>query len=217
MIMKMSRLVVQNQLTNILSIRLIGNMIYMILRRAAIMVMAIQALFAGSLCADNNIYALSNNNNNNYAKSASPIITSLSNEPSNITITTYSNSVYSIPSTSVQVNRFSTNYTIAGTISSLNDSKDLITSTIVNDFDKSPNVGYIVNSSSSQTSSTAPPHSTSQLGLPNPFVSEDLINQKMTNEIQGAIAAAASSTSSTEKHVEIKCKFGMILGDYKCS
>ena len=43
------------------------------------------------------------------------------------TITTYSSSVYSIPSTSVQLNTFNTNYTIAGTISSLNESKELIT------------------------------------------------------------------------------------------
>ena len=133
----------------------------MVLRRQAIIVLAIQALFLGSLWADNNnnIYALNNNNNNNdNTKSASSIITSLTNKPSNITITTNSNSVYSIPSTSVQLDRFSTNYTIDGKISSLNNSKDLITSTIVDDFDKNPNIGYIVNSSSSQTSST-------QLGL----------------------------------------------------
>jgi hypothetical protein len=131
----------------------------MVLRRQAIIVLAIQALFLGSLWADNNnnIYALNNNNNYN-TKSASSIITSLTNKPSNITITTNSNSVYSIPSTSVQLDRFSTNYTIDGKISSLNNSKDLITSTIVDDFDKNPNIGYIVNSSSSQTSST-------QLGL----------------------------------------------------
>ena len=180
----------------------------MVLRRQAIIVLAIQALFLGSLWADNNnIYALNNNNDN--TKSASSIITSLTNKPSNITITTNSNSIYSIPSTSVQLDRFSTNYTIDGKIS-LNNSKDLITSTIVDDFDKNPNIGYIVNSSSSQTSST-------QQGLPNPFVSKDLINQKITNEIQGAIAVAASSTKSTEKHVEIKCTFGMILADYYCS
>ena len=185
----------------------------MVLRRQAIIVLAIQALFLGSLWADNNnnnIYALNNNNNNDNTKSASSIITSLTNKPSNITITTNSNSVYSIPSTSVQLDRFSTNYTIDGKISSLNNSKDLITSTIVDDFDKNPNIGYIVNSSSSQASST-------QLGLPNPFVSKDLINQKITNEIQGAIAAAASSIKSTEKHVEIKCTFGMILANYYCS
>jgi hypothetical protein len=98
----------------------------------------------------------------------------------------------------------------------LNDSRDLITSTIVDDFDKNPNIGYVVNSSSSTQilrSTTSSP----QPGLPNPFLSKDLINQKITNETQEAIAATGSSTSSTEKHVEIKCTFGMILADYTCS
>jgi hypothetical protein len=130
------------------------------------------------------------------------------------TITTNSSSVYSIPSTSVQLNTFNTNYTIAGTISSLNDSKKLITSTIINDFDKNPNIGYVVNNGSSSVSS----RSQTQPGIPNPFVNIDMVNQKIINEIQYAIAAAAaSSTNALEKHVEIKCTFGMILVDYKCS
>jgi hypothetical protein len=136
------------------------------------------------------------------------------------TITTYSSSVYLIPSTSAQLNTFSTNYAIAGTIPSLNNSKDLITSTIIDDFDKNPNIGYIVKSSSSQTSSTVPSPSATQSSLPNPFVGQNLINQKITNEIQDVIAASAtssSSTNSTKQYVEIKCTFGMILDDYKCS
>src|SRR5919199_69009 len=139
----------------------------------------------------------------------------------NLTITTNSSSIYSIPSTSVQVDKFSSNYTIAGTVSSLIDSKDLITSTIVNDFDKNPNIGYIVNDSSgNQALSTRSPTSPSQTqpGMPNPFVSIDLINQKITDVIQNAMeATATSSTNSPEKHAEIKCTFGMILADYNCS
>jgi hypothetical protein len=178
-----------------------------------IIALAISALFLGLLWTDNNNNVYASNNNNN-TKPASTI-TSLPNKPSNITITSNSSSVYSIPSTYVQLDRFIVNYTIAGKISSLSDSSDLIMSTIINDFDKNPNIGYVVNSS--RTFSTAP-HSTTQLGLPNPFVSEDLINHKVTNEIWDAIAAAAAaSTSSIEKHVEIKCTFDMILADYKCS
>jgi hypothetical protein len=141
------------------------------------------------------------------------------------TITTYSSSVYSIPSTSVQLNIFNANYTIAGTISSLNESKELITSTIINDFDKNPNIGYVVNNGSSSRSVNSQTHPASTLrqskpqpGIPNPFVSTDMVNQKITNEIQHAIAAAAaSSTNALEKHVDIRCTFGMILADYKCS
>jgi hypothetical protein len=142
------------------------------------------------------------------------------NKPSNITITSSSSTAYSIPSTYVQVDRFSTNYTIAGKISSLNDSRDSITSTIVDDFDKNPNIGYVVNnSSSSQILSTTPPTTSSPLqpGIPNPFVNKDIINYNITNEIQDAIAAVVSSTNILEKHVEIKCTFGMTLADYKCS
>jgi hypothetical protein len=133
-------------------------------------------------------------------------------KPSSITITSNSNSIYSIPSTFVKVDRFTINYTIAGEISSIDASKELITSTIVNDFDRSPNIGYVVNSSSSSSSLNI----SSRPGLPNPFVSNDTINQKITNEVQDVIAASAAA-NPTGKHIEIKCSFGMILDNYKCS
>ena len=143
-----------------------------------------------------------------HGKPAPPLPTP-PNKPSNTTITSDSNSVYSIPSTFVKVDRFSTNYTIAGQIYSINASRDLITSTLVHDFDKSPNIGYVVSNSSSLSIASQP-------GLANPFVSKDIISQKITNETQNAITAA-SVTNTPEKSVEIKCTFGMILTDYKCS
>jgi len=126
-----------------------------------------------------------------------------------ITITSSSTSVYSIPSTFAKVDRFGTNYTITGNMSFVNASRNLITSTIIDDFNKNPNIGYVVNNSSSLSTSA-------QVGLPNPFVSTETINQKITNEIQNAITAA-SNTIPAGKNVEIKCSFGMILADYKCS
>jgi hypothetical protein len=128
--------------------------------------------------------------------------------PSNTTITSNSNSIYSVPSTFVKLDRFSANYTVAGKISSINASKDLITSTIVRDFDKNPNMGYVVNDSSSLSIAPHP-------GLPNPFVNMDTINQRITNETQNAITAA-SARNPAERNVEIKCTFGMMLADYKC-
>ena len=186
------------------------KMNHMILRHMAIIALTTSALLLGLLWTDS-IYALDN------TKPASTTTTT-PNKSSPITITSNSNSVYSIPSTSVQVDKFSANYAIDGKISSLSNLKNLITSTIVNDFDKNPNIGYVVESSSSQTLSTTS-SSRHQPGLPNPFVSKDLINQKITNEIQQAItsAATASSTSSTEKYVEIKCTFGIVLANYNCS
>jgi hypothetical protein len=124
-----------------------------------------------------------------------------------ITITADSSSSYSIPSTFVKVDRFSTNYTIAGKISSIATSRNLITSTIVNDFDKNPNIGYVVSNSSSLN--------TGKPSLPNPFVSKDMINQKITNETQNAITSIYA-TNPIGKIVEIKCTFGMILSNYKC-
>jgi hypothetical protein len=146
--------------------------------------------------------------------SPAPLV-SENNSSNIIIITSNSNSTYSIPSTFVKVDRFNTNYTIAGKISSLKDSRDLITSTIVDDFDKNPNIGYVKKNGISSTTTTTPP----QFGLPNPFVSEDLINQKITNEIHNAIAAvaASSATEHIEKNVEIKCAFGMVLSEFKCS
>ncbi|HEY6883748.1 MAG TPA: hypothetical protein VI278_06900 [Nitrososphaeraceae archaeon] len=180
----------------------------MILRHSAIIALIMPAFLLGLLWT-NSVYAMDD------IKPASTT-TTINKSSSPITITSNSNSVYSIPSTSVQVDRFSANYAISGKISSLNNLRHLITSTIVNDFDKNPNIGYVANSSSSQAPSTT--SSRHQPGLPNPFVSKDSINQKITNEIQQAIAAAAaSSTSSLEKLVEIKCTFGMVLADYKCS
>jgi hypothetical protein len=147
-----------------------------------------------------NVYAL-----NNYAK---PALSAMlpPNKLSNITITSNSNSVYSIPTTSVQVDKFSTNYVIDGRISSLKNSRNLIASTVMDDFDKNPNIGYIVNGSSSNQALDATSASPAQPSLPNPFVSKNLINQKISNEIQDAIAAA-SSTSSTETRVGIRCTF----------
>jgi hypothetical protein len=147
---------------------------------------------------------------NTSSEISSPARPPTPNKSSDTTITSNSNSIYSIPSTFVKVDRFTTNYTIAGEISSIDASKELITSTIVNDFDKNPNIGYVVNSSSSSLNIPSQP------GLPNPFVSNDTINQKITNETRDAIAAAAA-TNPAGKHIEIKCSFGIILANYKCS
>ena len=147
--------------------------------------------------------------NNEYHGKPTPPSPAPPNEPPNTTITSDSNSVYSIPSTFVKVDRFNTNYTIAGKIFFINGSRDLITSTIVDNFDKNPNIGYVVSNSSSLSIASHP-------GLPNPFVSKDIINQKITNETQNAITAASVS-NPPEKSVEIKCTFGMFLANYKCT
>jgi hypothetical protein len=129
-----------------------------------------------------------------------------------ITLTSNSINVYSIPSTSVQVEKFLTNYTISGQISSINASRDLITSTIINDFDSSPNIGYVKNNNIA----TSSPNTGSQVTLPNPFVSTHTINQKITNETHNIIMAASTSNPAGNS-VVIKCTFGDVLSDYVCS
>ena len=104
---------IQNQLTDSLSTRLMGNMIYMILGLPTIMALTISALSLGLLWVDNNVYAL-NNNRKPALQSIQPL-----NKLPNITIITNSSSLYSIPSASVQLYRFSVNYAISGKISSL--------------------------------------------------------------------------------------------------
>jgi hypothetical protein len=99
----------------------------MILRQLAIIALTTSALLLGLLWIDH-VYALDN---------TKPLSTTTTpNKSSPITITTNSNIIYSIPSTSVQVDKFSANYTIAGKISSLNNLRNLITPTIMDDFDK---------------------------------------------------------------------------------
>jgi hypothetical protein len=129
-----------------------------------------------------------------------------------ITLTSNSINVYSIPSTSVKVEKFLTNYTISGQISSINASRDLITSTIINDFDSSPNIGYVKNNNIA----TSSPNTGSQVTLPNPFVSTHTINQKITNETHNIIMAASTSNPAGN-NVVIKCTFGDVLSDYVCS
>jgi hypothetical protein len=90
-------------------------------------------------------------------------------------------------------------------MSSINASKDLITSTIVDDFGKNPNIGYVLSNSNSMKNIGQP-------GLPNQFVGREMINQKITNETQNAIITA-SATNLAGKNVEIKCSFGLFLAD----
>jgi hypothetical protein len=173
-----------------------------------VMILAVLSLIVEatpSLAIINQSYAFIDENNT-FVSASSP----KSDKLSNITIISNSNSVYSIPSTFVQVDKFNIQYTIYGRAHSFNNSKNLITSTIVDDYDKNPNIGYVINGSG-QTLNTS-----SQPGLANPFMSKDSINQKIRNEVQEAIAGISASNPA-EKYAEIKCTFGMVLVNYNCS
>ena len=86
--------------------------------------------------------------------------------------------------------------------------RDLIISTITEDFSISSTIGY-VNSTSVSGSQTNP----IQLTVPNPFATKEDINEKIRNEITTSIGNAVKS-KVTEG--EIRCIFGSSLDDFKC-
>src|SRR5687768_11110541 len=63
---------------------------------------------------------------------------------STIHITKDSSNSYALSSGSSQIGTFDTTHTIVGSVTSLKESTDLITSTIIKDFDKSPVIGYVI-------------------------------------------------------------------------
>lgn len=117
---------------------------------------------------------------------------------------------YTISSGTSFVSAFDTTYLIIGGVSSIEESKDLLISTIIEDFSDSPTIGYINNTSTSSASQT----SLNQSSLPNPFTTKDVIDEKIRNELTASIDDAAKSDSADG---EIKCIFGSNLDDFKCS
>jgi len=125
---------------------------------------------------------------------------------STIHITKDASNSYVLSSGSSQIGTFDTTYTILGSVTSLKQSTDLIISTIIKDFDKSPFIGYII-AHKSKSDTKLPT-------LANPFVDKSTINEKIKNEIQSSISSAQKLKTS---QAEIKCSFGMEINDWKCS
>ena len=125
---------------------------------------------------------------------------------STIHITKDASNSYVLSSGSSQIGTFDTTYTILGSVTSLKQSTDLIISTIIKDFDKSPFIGYII-AHKSKSDTKLPT-------LANQFVDKSTINEKIKNEIQSSISSAQKLKTS---QAEIKCSFGMEINDWKCS
>jgi hypothetical protein len=111
------------------------------------------------------------------------------------------------------IGTFDTTYTILGNITSIENTRDLIISTITKDYDSTPTVGY-VKVAPQNTSQGDASSSSQQSTIANPFADKATINQKITTEIQKAIESAAKSNFV---NLEIRCDFGMDLSDWKCS
>ncbi|MGD1838820.1 MAG: hypothetical protein ACPKPY_12295 [Nitrososphaeraceae archaeon] len=125
---------------------------------------------------------------------------------STVHITKQSSNVYTLSDGSSQIGSFHTTYNILGTVSSLKESKELTTSTIVNDYDASPFIGYVKASNNESD--------TDMTGLANPFADKATINEKITSEIHSSIDS--TNKLQTENAV-IKCNFGMDLSKWYCS
>ncbi|CAN5422753.1 hypothetical protein BH18THE2_BH18THE2_06710 [soil metagenome] len=115
---------------------------------------------------------------------------------------------YTISSGASFVGSFDTTYSVVGGVSPMDASKDLIVSTITEDFGTSSTIGYVNNTSAS--GSQANP---TQLTLLNPFATKEDIDEKIRNEITASIGNAVKSNFT---EVEIKCIFGSSLDDFKC-
>ena len=132
--------------------------------------------------------------------------TEKSTSQSTVHITKQGSNSYALSKGSSQIGSFHTTYEILGTVSSIKESKNLITSTIVSDYDKSPFIGYVI-ASKSKSSSDLP-------GLANPFADKATINKKITSEIHSSID---STTELKTKNAVIKCNFGMQISKWHCS
>ena len=101
---------------------------------------------------------------------------------------------------------FDASYSITGSPMNIKDSKDLIISSIVDDFEKSSTVGYIKLSNSTSNSSVG-------IEIANPFASNEQINQKIQQLVNNSIKEAFDSKSDL---IQIKCTFGNSLDLFSC-
>jgi hypothetical protein len=133
------------------------------------------------------------------------------NNNSTVQITRSSTSSYNIVNDQTGlVGTFDNKYTIVGSSSSLNKSKDLIISLIHSDLDGSPTIGYVrAKNVTDGLSRGATPTAT----LPNPFVDQQTINSTITQKISNAIDSARTLNFTT---VAIKCDFDMNIIDWNC-
>ena len=127
-------------------------------------------------------------------------------QKSTLHITKHSSNSYALSSGSSHIGSFDTTYNILGSVASIKESHNLITSTIIKDYDKSPFFGYVIAHKGKSDSKS--------LGLTNPFADKSTINAKIKSEIQKSIDA---TNKMKTKEAVIKCNFGMEISKWNCS
>jgi hypothetical protein len=108
---------------------------------------------------------------------------------------------------------FETTYSMRGTTTDFINARDALTSSILDDFGKSPTIGYIkINSTDTQTN-------TNVTGLANPFASKEQIDEKIMSVLSYAldkIEHPVGITLDVGDSRELRCEFGSVLGDFWC-
>lgn len=108
---------------------------------------------------------------------------------------------------------FDTTYTMTGTATNFIKAKDVLVASILDDFSKSPTIGYIqINSTVSQTNDNV-------TGLANPFVSKEQVDEKVKSVLSYAldkIEHPVGITPNIGDARQIKCVFGNVLDDFWC-
>lgn len=112
------------------------------------------------------------------------------------------------------VSGFDTTYTIEGKKYDFEQARDLVVSSIAEDFANSPTIGYIKVAESNSSSSNA-------TGLANPFASKEQIHEKINSVLNDAIDSIFNENDVTftigPVTEVIKCTFGDTLETFKCS
>jgi hypothetical protein len=108
---------------------------------------------------------------------------------------------------------FETTYSMRGTTTDFIKAKDALTSSILDDFGKSPTIGYVkMNSTDTQTNPNV-------IGLANPFVSKEQIDEKVKSVLSYAldkIEHPVGITPNIGDSRQVKCVFGNVLDDFWC-
>jgi hypothetical protein len=156
----------------------------------------------------------STTNSANSAATAPP----RSNNPplpsSTVHVTKDSTLEYSITKGTALIGSFGNSYSITGDSKSLVSSKDLIISTVQDDFIKSPSAGYVLarNNTAATTTTSNSGVATGQ-NVANPFASISTIKQN----IQSKITESINSFYSRIKFGNIHCDFGSLLSEWHCN
>jgi hypothetical protein len=111
---------------------------------------------------------------------------------------------------------FVTIYSMTGTSPDFIKAKEALTSAIVDDFGKSPTIGYIkMNKVDTQANQT----NANTTGLANPFVSKEQIDEKVKSVLAYAIDKIehpVGITLNIGDSREVRCEFSNILSDFWC-